>query len=51
MKKENGVLLSVEDNDVELLERDPNKFFDGINEIATRAFNNLYNLKGGLDSI
>ena len=45
MKKENGVLLSVEDNDVELLERDPNKFFEGINEIATRAFNNLYNLK------
>ncbi len=45
MKKENGVLKLVEDSDVELLENNPNKFFEGINEIDAHAFNNLYSLK------
>lgn len=45
MKKENGVLLSVEESDVELLENNPNIFFEGIREIKSLAFNDLNNLK------
>jgi len=45
MIKENGVLKEVTDSDIELLESNPKKFWEGVTEIGENAFKLCTNLK------
>ena len=45
MKKVNGVLLEIKDDDIILLEENPTKFWNGVTSIGERAFSHCASLK------